>query len=58
MFEYLQGKKTYILAGLGAVAAFVHFLGWIDTSVFQLLLGLLGFSGMATIRAGIARASK
>ncbi len=49
---FLKGKKTYILATLGALVVFVKFLGWIDEATANTLLGLLGFGAFATLRAG------
>jgi|ETNmetMinimDraft_26_1059896.scaffolds.fasta_scaffold00917_12 hypothetical protein len=49
----LKGKKTYIVAiavGLVTVALQLRF---IDMEMAQMLYGLLGATGIATLRAGI-----
>ena len=53
----LQGKKTYIVAGATAAAAVAHALGYVDDPTYQMLLGLLGASGAATLAAKINRQS-
>jgi hypothetical protein len=53
MLDFLKGKKTYILAAAGGVIIFGYILGWIDSTVANVLLGLLGFGGLATLRAAI-----
>ncbi len=52
---WLQGKKTYIVAALVAAATFAHSVGWIDDTLFQALLGLLGAGGLAALRAGVTK---
>lgn len=58
MLEFLKGKKTYILAGLGALISLVHFISG-DVTIGQFLSGnqdllnLLGFLGLGTLRAGV-----
>lgn len=58
MVKWLQGKKTYILAVLGALAALVNFLAVGDFSI-SALLDLLKVEGVAaliaTIRAAITK---
>lgn len=51
----MNGKKTYLMAGLIGVATMVRALGWIDDSVYQALLGLLGAGGLAALRAGVTK---
>lgn len=55
MFE---GKKTYILAVLIAVATGVKALGWIDESLYQTIVALLGAAGLSTVRQSIATVNK
>jgi len=55
MFEYLSGKKTYILAILGGVAMAIYLLGWIDKAVLEIIFGILGFGGLATLRSAVAK---
>lgn len=51
----LEGWKTYITAGLMALAAFVRGMGWLDQQQYELVLGLLGSLGLAALRAGVSK---
>jgi len=53
MFEALKGKKTYLVAAAGAVVTGLYFAGIIDAKLAEILLGFLGFTGLATLRAGV-----
>ena len=51
----MEGYKTYIMAGLIALAVFAKTLGWIDQQTFEILLGLFGAGGLAALRAGVTK---
>jgi hypothetical protein len=51
--SFLKGKKTYILAVLGAGVVGAYFLGFLDMTTANMLLGLLGFGGLAALRSGM-----
>jgi hypothetical protein len=51
----LEGKKTYLTAAVLAGAALLRGLGWLDQQQYELLLGLLGSLGLATLRAGVSK---
>jgi hypothetical protein len=52
----LGGKKTYLIAlAVGLVTA-AQALGWIDSEIYQVILGFLGAGGLATLRAGVTSA--
>jgi hypothetical protein len=53
--EMLSGYKTYIIAGLIAVAAGAHYLGYIDNALYETVVGLLAGGGLASLRAGVAK---
>ncbi len=53
--NFLMGKKTYVFAALFALATFAKAVGWIDGTTFDLLAGLLGAGGLASLRAGVAK---
>ena len=55
LLTWLKGKKTYLLAALGALVAFAHFAGWLDSEAAGTLLVLLGFGTGAALRAGVAK---
>ena len=52
--EWLNGKKTYIVAVLGGIVIAVHSMGFLSAEMATGILGLLGFTGVATLRSGIA----
>jgi hypothetical protein len=58
MLNFLVGHKTYILAAIGAIITFAYSLGWIDTTVYQVLIGLVGSGGLATLRSAVATVEK
>jgi hypothetical protein len=51
----LEGKKTYITAGLLALMTFARSIGWLDQQQYELILGLLGSLGLAALRAGVSK---
>jgi hypothetical protein len=51
----LAGYKTYGVAGVMAALAFARAMDWLDESTYQTLLGLLGATGLATLRAGVTK---
>lgn len=51
--EMLSGYKTYIVAILTAVLTLLHSLGYIDDSLYQTLLALLGAGALGTVAAKI-----
>lgn len=51
MFSSLQGYRTYVCAVAGAVVVSAFFAGTLDAQTAEMLLALLGFGGMAALRA-------
>lgn len=51
IFNFLQGKKTYVVAALTAAVASAQALGY-DIPPF--ILTALGATGLCTVRMGIA----
>jgi hypothetical protein len=53
MIDLLKGKRTYLLV----VAAFAviagYLFGWIDQTTADVILPILGFGSVASLRAGI-----
>lgn len=54
----MSGKKTYIIAAFVALAVFAKTMGWIDQATFEILLGLFGAGGLATLRAGVKKSGE
>lgn len=55
LYGELSGKKTYLVAGLIAVATFAQLAGWITENEFQTFVGFLGALGLYTLRDGIRK---
>ena len=51
----LTGYKTHIQAVLIGVASAVHYMGWIDTQAYLLILGLLGAGTLSSLQAAVTR---
>jgi hypothetical protein len=49
----LDGKKTYITAIVMALASFAVGMDWLTQTQYQVILGLLGSMGLATLRSGL-----
>lgn len=54
--NFLSGQKTYLTAGSGAFVTLAYGLGYIDGETATTLLSLLGFGGLAAMRAGAKKA--
>lgn len=54
MREFLKGKKTYIIAGLGLANVAFHYFVVGDITQMQALNDAFTFLGIGTVRAGIA----
>lgn len=55
MLQFLQGKKTYVVAFLIGVVTVSHSLGYINDETFKMLLGMLNSFGVATMAAKMNR---
>jgi len=49
----LTGYRTYISAGVIALATFAHAMGWINDSIFQTIAAAAGATGLAALRAAV-----
>ena len=56
MLEFLQGKKTYIIAAISGLVFFAQTLGWITPEQVEQIYLLLAPLGLATLRAGVDKA--
>ena len=54
--DFLKGKRTYAVAAAVGLITIAYQLGWIDGTLYTTALGLLGASGLATLRAGMPKA--
>lgn len=55
MFDFLKGKKTYIVAVLMVVVNVLYQMGTIDKNTHDALMQLLGAGAVATVAAKINR---
>jgi hypothetical protein len=54
LLTFLKGYRTYIVAFIIALVAILHYLGYVDTTVTDGLVTLLGGAGLAALRAAVA----
>lgn len=55
MFDFLSGKKTYLVAALWAVCTFLYSVGMIDKPTYDLIQGVLLPAGLAALRSGVTK---
>ena len=55
MINFLQGKKTYLVAFGIALVTFLYQIQYIDESTYKMLLGWLNAFGAATLAAKMNR---
>ena len=53
IINFLEGRKTFITAGVGALIVFARLANFINDEQFQILASLAGFTGLATLRLGM-----
>ena len=56
VLTFLRGKKTYILVACALAVAGLDMTGVIDDGSANTALTVLGFGGLATLRAGVTSA--
>jgi type IV secretory pathway VirB2 component (pilin) len=53
VWQFLKGKKTFILAVFGVIATGLYGQGYIDEQMYTLIMGGLGSLGLATVRHAV-----
>lgn len=53
LWDYLQGKKTYLIAAAMVVASGLYAQGYLSAEVYKIVEGVLLGGGLATLRAGL-----
>jgi hypothetical protein len=53
--EFLSGKKTYIMTGLGTIVVGLWMFGLITLEQANYAVAALGFGSIAALRAGFAK---
>ena len=51
----LKGKKTYLVVAVSIIFNGLVSLGYIDESMRESVNSILGFVGLGTLRAGVAK---
>ena len=51
----MSGWKTYVCAAIIGIAAAAKALGWIDSGIYEMIVGFAGSLGLAALRAGVAK---
>lgn len=54
----LDGYKTHIQAVLIGIASAAHYMGWIDTQAYMLIVGLLGAGTVSSLHQAVTRTPK
>jgi len=57
LINYLSGKKTYIIAIVGAVLNLAVYLKWITVDQLSTINDILFALGLGALRAGVAKSS-
>lgn len=57
LLDFLDGKKTYIVALVVAVVTFANQMGWLTDDQLKVALSLLAAAGAATMRLAIGKAT-
>jgi len=55
VLKVLEGKKTYLAAGLTAGIVILHVFGIIGAGVFEAAVGLLTALGLWALRSAVAK---
>jgi hypothetical protein len=51
----LSGRKTYIIAFIAIVVNFAVYMNWLTVDQLTQVNAVLGFLGIAAVRAGVAK---
>ena len=55
IIKALEGRKTYLISALWALATFVYSAGFIDQDTYNMIQGVLFPAGLAALRAGVGK---
>lgn len=51
--NFFDGKKTYILSIVALITIACSWLGYVDVNTANVLLSVLGFGGLITLRSAV-----
>jgi len=55
MFDFLKGRKTYLVMAIGIIVNGAIVMGYLDVQYIGIINSILGFLGLGAIRAGISK---
>lgn len=55
IIEWLKGKKTYVVVAIGITINGLYAMGYIPEAIIPMVNTVLGFLGLATLRAGVTK---
>ena len=55
LFEWLKGKKTFLVAALMVILSGLLAQGYIDEATYKLIMGILTGLGLVTLRLGMMK---
>lgn len=55
LMNLLKGKKTYIVVAIGVIINGAHTMGLINPNLLPIINVILGFLGLAALRAGVTK---
>ena len=58
LVDYLNGKKTYIVAGIVAAIVFAQVVGWVNPDQVEIIYGVLAAVGLYAVRDAIKKLEK
>ena len=58
LVDYLNGKKTYIVAGIVAAIVFAQVVGWVNPDQVEIIYGVLAAIGLYAVRDAIKKLEK
>lgn len=58
IINFLKGKKSYIIAIVGAIITFCYIAGYMSKETYQVLMTLIGVGTIASVRVAIAGLAK
>ena len=55
MFNFLSGRKTYLIVFVGVIFNGLYAMGYIPADCVPVVNVILGFLGLGALRAGVAK---
>lgn len=52
LWQWLEGKKTFFVGTAAVIVTLLYAFGHIDLNAYQVIMGLLGSTGLLTLKMG------